>query len=88
MKISVEISMYPLDSNYLAPIQDYIERLNQFEGIKVRTNSMSTQVFGPYDAVMEAITLANKHTFLEEDKVVFVMKIINADLDYTYNQPD
>lgn len=87
MNISVEVSMYPLDVHYLAPIQAYIDRLHQFEDIRVRTNSMSTQVFGPYEAVMKAISIANKHAFLEEEKVVFVMKMINADLDYTYEKP-
>lgn len=88
MNISIEVSMYPLDANYLVPIQAYIDRLQLFKKIKVRTNSMSTQIFGPYDEVMQAITIANKHTFLEEDKVVFVMKMINADLDYEYKNPD
>ncbi|HKK77440.1 MAG TPA: thiamine-binding protein [Saprospiraceae bacterium] len=87
MNISIEVSMYPLDTNYLVPIQDYIDRLNQFEDIRVRTNSMSTQIFGPYDTVMKAVSVANKHTFLEEEKVVFVMKMINSDLDYTYEKP-
>jgi hypothetical protein len=36
---------------------------------------------------MKAISIANKHAFLEEEKVVFVMKMINADLDYTYEKP-
>lgn len=83
MNISVEVSMYPLNADYLAPIQAYIDRLHEFEAIKVKTNSMSTQIFGPYDEVMKAISVASKHSFLEEEKVVLVMKIINADLDYT-----
>ena len=87
MNISIEVSMYPLDAHYLPPIQAYIDRLNQYENIKLRTNSMSTQIFGPYDEVMKAISEANKQTFLEEEKVVFVMKMINAELDYEYNNP-
>ena len=81
MNISIEVSMYPLDRNYLQPIQNYIDRLNQFPGIRVLTNTMSTQIFGPHDTVMQALATANKETFAEAPKVVFVMKIINADLD-------
>jgi len=81
MNISIEVSMYPLDRNYLQPIQNYIDRLNQFPGIRVHTNTMSTQIFGPYDTVMQALATANKEAFAEAPTTVFVMKIINANLD-------
>ena len=84
MKVSVEISMYPLDENYIPPILDFIAQLNAFPAIKVKTNSMSTQVFGEYDAVMDALKEAMRHTFSEDRKVSMVMKVINSDLDYEY----
>ena len=79
MKTSVEISYYPLNENYLKPIGDFIDRLNTYEELIVKTNGMSTQVFGDYDAVMEAITREIK-TSIELPHSVFVMKVINADL--------
>ena len=80
MKTSVEISYYPLDQEYIPPIKDFIARMNQYEGLVARTNGMSTQVFGEYDILMSALTQEIKKSF-ENPHSVFVMKIINADLD-------
>ena len=79
MKTSVEISYYPLNENYLKPIGNFIDRLNTYEELIVKTNGMSTQVFGDYDVVMKAITREIKASF-ELPHSVFVMKVINADL--------
>ena len=79
MKTSVEISYYPLNENYLQPIGDFIFRLNDHNKITTKTNGMSTQVFGEYDDVMNAITSEIKKSF-ELPHSVFVMKVINADL--------
>ena len=46
MRISVEISMYPLKDEYIPGIQAFIDRLNKYPELKVITNTMSTQVFG------------------------------------------
>jgi len=49
MKASIEISMYPLDKGYVKQILGFIEGLNQRTDVEVRTNTMSTQIFGEYD---------------------------------------
>jgi len=79
MKISVEISYYPLNDNYLKPIKGFIERINQNKSLVIKTNGMSTQVFGEYDEVFGTITSEMKASF-ELPHSVFVMKVINADL--------
>ena len=56
MDIGVEISLYPLRNDYIPPIRGFIERLNADGRFKVLTNDMSTQVFGRYEEVMEALT--------------------------------
>lgn len=80
MKTSVEIGYYPLNDNYLRHIKDFIKRLNTHESLIVKTNGMSTQVFGEYDEVMSAITLEIKKSF-ELPHSVFMLKVINNDLD-------
>ncbi len=80
MNISVEISMYPLTKNYESPIIKFIEELNQYEGIKVRTNTMSTQIFGEYELVMSVLTPEIRAAFMAEPTTIMVLKIINADL--------
>ena len=55
MKIAVDISLYPLDADFVPPISDVIERLNGYDDLEVWTNAMSTQVVGEFDAVWDAL---------------------------------
>ncbi|MGD1845440.1 MAG: hypothetical protein ACFB10_08615 [Salibacteraceae bacterium] len=80
MKTSVEISMYPLREAYEGPILAFIERLNRYPDLQVITNTMSTQVFGEYGALMQAITESMGATFEEIPHSIMVMKFINNDL--------
>ncbi len=80
MKTSAEISYYPLNQEYVPPIREFIDRINTYEGLTVRTNGMSTQIFGEYDILMNALTNEIRHSF-NHPHSVFVMKIINADLN-------
>ena len=84
MKTSVEISYYPLNERYIPHIVDFIGRLNTYSKIKCETNTMSTQVFGEYFDVMDAIT-KEIHKSFELPNSIFVLKIINADLRYNRN---
>lgn len=80
MKISVELSYYPLNEKFKAPIKAFIAQLNDNKNLVVRTNSMATQVFGEFDEVMGSIQHCMKQAF-ELPHSVFVMKVINADLN-------
>ena len=67
----------------------YKKAMNNFAGkglrkypfVKVDTNGMSTQVFGDYKQVMNAINSEMESTFLNENSVVFTLKVINSDLE-------
>jgi uncharacterized protein YqgV (UPF0045/DUF77 family) len=76
MDIGVEISLYPLHADFIPPIQQFLDRLNAVNGLRVVTNSMSTQVFGDYDLVMGTLLRELRQTFIENDKAVFVMKVL------------
>lgn len=80
MNISVEMSYYPLHDEYIPHIKNFIERLNTHPSIKTKTNGMSTQVFGEYFETMEILT-REIHKSFELPHSVFVMKVINADLN-------
>jgi len=80
MKLSVEISKYPLNQDYIPFIKDFIDRLNAHEGLKVITNTMSTQVFGDYDLVMNVLNQEIKKSYETFGKAIFVCKFINGDL--------
>lgn len=80
MQLSVEISKYPLADDYITPIKGFIEQLNTYPDLKVLTNTMSTQVFGDYEVVMQALQACIKWSFEHYGKVVFVCKFIHGDL--------
>ena len=77
MKISVEISYYPLNESYIPPIQDFINRVKQHTSIEVFTNGMSTQVFGDYDQVFDILKQEIRASF-DLPHSIFVMKVING----------
>lgn len=79
MNVSIDVSYYPLDIEFIPPIKDFIQRLNQHSTIVVNTNGMSTQIFGDYCHVMKILTDEIAKSF-EIPHSVFVLKIINADL--------
>lgn len=77
MQIAVDISLYPLADEFLAPIKDVIARLNAHSALEVRTNPMSTQIRGEYDDVMQALLREMKTTFEGAPKAVFAIRILN-----------
>ena len=81
MVCSVEISMYPLKENFKPSIIAFIKNLRKYPFVKVTTIGMSTQVFGEYKRVMNAINTEMENTFLNENSVVFNLKVINSDLE-------
>ncbi|MDH3620668.1 MAG: thiamine-binding protein [Gammaproteobacteria bacterium] len=77
MKVAVDISLYPLDADFIPPIKDVIDRLNSHAGLEVWTNAMSTQVIGDFDDVMDALKKEIGTTFDKIPKGVFIMKMFN-----------
>lgn len=76
MDIGVEISLYPLATDFIPPIQNFIDRLNADARFRVVTNSMSTQLFGNYEHVFELLAREIRETFVNNDKAVFVIKVL------------
>ena len=77
MQVAVDISLYPLRSDFIPPIADVIERLNAYPEIEVVTNPMSTQLRGEYKAVMDALKAEIGTTFETVPKAVFAIRILN-----------
>ena len=80
MDIGVEISLYPLRADFVPAIHEFLERLKRAAELRVVTNSMSTQVFGPYDTVMQVLREELRTSFealaSAQGKAVFVMKVL------------
>lgn len=80
MKISIELSLYPLAENaFKTEIWRFIKRLRNIDGLKVVTNGLSTQVFGDYDLAIETVIKEMKRVHQELDAAVFVCKFIPGD---------
>ncbi|HSW67994.1 MAG TPA: YkoF family thiamine/hydroxymethylpyrimidine-binding protein [Bacteroidales bacterium] len=78
MKVSLDISYYPLCDDFIPHILDFIERLNQYQNIKVQTNGLSTQLFGDYAEVMDILKKEMAVSF-QIPHSVFVIKFVNSD---------
>lgn len=81
MRVAVDISLYPLDADFIPPIKDVIERLNQHTDIEVVTNPMATQLRGEYETVMDALKKEIGVTFEQLPKAVFAIKILNNPIE-------
>jgi uncharacterized protein YqgV (UPF0045/DUF77 family) len=76
MDIGVEISLYPLQEQYRAPIHALIARLQAEGRLRVISNSMSTQIFGDYDQVMALLTRELRSTLSTGPQAACVIKLV------------
>lgn len=80
MQLSVEVSLYPLKDEYVPTVVEFIERLRQYDGLRVIGNTMSTQVFGEYDLVTDVLREEMRRSFATQGRAIFVCKFIDGDL--------
>ena len=76
METCVDISLYPLKEDYRPLILDFIKQLHRYDQIRVETNSMSTQICGPYELVFELLKTGIRDSFEKTGDQVFVVKIL------------
>ena len=85
MKISVELTLTPLQDNFEEPIINFINKLRA-SGLTILENPLSTQVYGDYDTVMQLLTSEVKEAFDAIDNGLLQMKIVKTDRsDYEPN---
>ena len=77
MQVAIDISLYPLDQDFIPPIKAFIERLSTHADIEIERNRMSTQVRGEFDVVMPLLSDEIRTTFEAVPKAVFAIKILN-----------
>ena len=81
MRITADMSMYPLADKYKPAVISFIKELHEVEGLEVVTNQLSTQIRGEFDIVTGAINRCLKKSIVEQGKLVLVVKYLSADLD-------
>ncbi len=78
MNISVELTLSPLQDDFEHPVIAFIKALRA-SGLTVIENPLSTQVYGPYDRVMELVQSELKEVFESLEHGLLFMKIVKSD---------
>ena len=76
MQLSVELSMYPFNGDYLPPIKGFIDWLNEQPGIRLQTVATCTIITGDYERVMDVLRDGFKVSMEQHGKAVFVAKFL------------
>jgi uncharacterized protein YqgV (UPF0045/DUF77 family) len=85
MKISVELTLTPLQNEFEEHIINFIKKLRA-SNLTVLENPLSTQVYGDYDTVMRLLTTEIKEAFQLIDNGLLLLKIVKTDRsDYEPN---
>ena len=79
MQVSIDVNLYLLNEKFIQPIDNFISDLKKYDNIEVRTNSMSTQLFGEFDDLMSILKIEIEKTFKKEINSVLNLKIVNGD---------
>ena len=78
MKISVELTLTPLQDDFEPPVINFIKNLRA-SGLTVLENPLSTQVYGDYDAVMELLQKEMKIALSAIENGIMLLKIVKTD---------
>jgi len=76
MEISVDISMYPLQKEFEAPILAFISQLEKETSVEVVRNELSTQIHGEYKTIMTLLEKEMFSVFTEIPDSIFVLKFV------------
>lgn len=76
MKLSIEITMYPLEDKYLPIIEGFIEHLKNYKDINLEVFPTSTVIVGDFDTVMGILSSSIKWSVNNKDKAVFITKFL------------
>jgi len=75
-ELTVEISMYPVRDDYLAPIKGFIAQIGRHADLEIETTPTSTRIVGDYARVMAVLEEAMAVSYREFGTAVFVAKLI------------
>ncbi|MBT5388950.1 MAG: hypothetical protein HN817_08350 [Porticoccaceae bacterium] len=76
MQVTIDISMYPTREDFIPPIDGFIQKINQYENLKVSTFPTSTVVQGSFEHAMAAVQETIAECYREFNMAIYVAKII------------
>lgn len=80
MRVTAEMSLYPLQGQPIEKILGFIETIKADARLEVVVNQLSTQVRGELRVVMSVLESAIERSFAAGGSQALVLKILNADL--------
>ena len=83
MRVTAELSLYPLAAEPLERILRFIDNVKADVRLEVVVNQLSTQVRGELADVMATLETAIERSFAGGGAQALVVKILNADLPIT-----
>ncbi len=78
MLVSVDISLYPNQEDFIPPIKDFIAQLNQHTDVRIETFPTSTVIQGDFDRVMDILKVEMKAYREKHGMGIFVTKFLPA----------
>ena len=80
MRVTVEMSLYPLQGAPIEKILGFIDTISRDARLEVVVNQLSTQLRGELGDVMESLERAMRRSFEGGGAQALVVKFLNADL--------
>ena len=74
-------------NDYDNAVLNFMAALEKGPDVKIITNGMSTQVFGPIDTLMPLVQEGMKSTWNGGEQSIFVMKFLKGDVSNYEHQP-
>lgn len=81
MKLTAELSLYPLQEDYIPAIDAFIASVRTRPGLEIVVTATSTQICGDYQAVFAAVSEALAASTGEFGKQVLVAKFIPWEIE-------
>ena len=78
MKLSIELTLTPLKSDFIASIKIFIKQLRGL-GFDIIESPLSTQIYGDFDLIMNKLVPLIKKTFNEEESIMLHLKMVKGD---------
>ena len=78
MKLSIELTLTPLKSDFIASIKIFIKQLRGL-GFDIKENPLSTQIYGDFDLIMNKLVPLIKKTFEKEESIMLHLKMVKGD---------
>ncbi len=76
MQLTAELSLYPIQDDYIPVIQSFIDAVREHGDLVVVTNAMSTQIAGEHDRVFEVVGRQLAASYEQFGAQVLVAKFI------------